>query len=151
MTAHAELAEDDFKFMLMHEGETWPAYLERVDRDYRGEVEPGRVRATMFLAFVGDDLVGRLHIRHELTPGLLLMGGHIGYGVRPGFRRRGYAAEMLRQALTLLRDEGVDRALVTCDDDNVGSIRTIERNGGVLENIVASDGEVKRRYWIELT
>jgi predicted acetyltransferase len=42
--------------------------------------------------------------------------------------------------------------LVTCDDDNVGSIRTIENNGGVLENVVTGpDLEVpKRRYWIDL-
>ena len=59
---------------------------------------------------------------------------------------------MLRQALDIAREEiGLTRVLVTCDDDNVGSIRTIEKNGGVLESIVA-DPEMttpKRRYWID--
>jgi predicted acetyltransferase len=70
----------------------------------------------------------------------------------PEFRRRGYATAMLRQSLDVARQRlGLTRALVTCDDDNVGSIRTIERNGGVLENVITMDVDVpKRRYWIDL-
>jgi predicted acetyltransferase len=76
-------------------------------------------------------------------------GGHIGYGVRPVHRRRGYATEMLRQALVIARAEGVDRILVTCDDDNTASSVIIERTGGVLDDIRRSpDGAQKRRYWL---
>ena len=70
----------------------------------------------------------------------------------PDFRRRGYATEILRQSLDIARDRfGLTRVLLTCDDDNVGSIRTIEKNGGVLENVVygADVPKPKRRYWIE--
>jgi predicted acetyltransferase len=76
-------------------------------------------------------------------------GGHIGYGVRPVHRRRGYATEMLRQALVIARAEGVDRILVTCDDDNTASSVIIERTGGVLDDVRrAPDGGQKRRYWL---
>jgi len=59
---------------------------------------------------------------------------------------------MLRQGLLIARDRfGIRRVLVTCDDDNVGSIRTIENAGGELQNIIRDPDspKAKRRYWIE--
>ena len=59
---------------------------------------------------------------------------------------------MLRLSLQIAHETlGIDRVLVTCDDDNVGSIRTIEKNGGVLENVISGPEIAKatRRYWIE--
>ncbi|GAB2520311.1 hypothetical protein GCM10027064_17310 [Microbacterium petrolearium] len=148
--AQAELAASGFDFLLAEEGIPWAQYLADVDNERRGiGLAEGRVPATMLFAVADDRIVGRVHIRHALTPSLLRVGGHIGYAVRPGWRNRGYATEMLRQGLAVLRDLGVTRALVTCDDDNVGSIRTIERNGGELEEVFAlPGGPLKRRYWI---
>ena len=95
--------------------------------------------------------MGRVSIRFELNEFLSRVGGHVGYGVAPSHRRKGYASEILTQALVLLRADGVDRVLVTCDDSNVASANTIERHGGVLDSIVPPDGdeEAIRRYWIE--
>ena len=150
--AQQELAEDGFNFAL-GDPEAWESYLAKVERDRVGrDLPPGRVPATMLYAVAGDHLVGRVHIRHELTPALLEEGGHIGYGVRPAFRRRGYATQMLRQGLAVVRDLGVERALVTCDDGNPGSIATIESCGGVLEDTRPREGgSLTRRYWIDLT
>jgi len=150
--AQAELAEDGFDFSLRDPEQTWEEYLTRVERDRCGvDLPPGRVAATMLFALVADQIVGRVSIRHELTPYLLKVGGHIGYAVRPEHRRRGYATAMLRQGLEVLRGLGPQRALVTCDDDNAGSILTIERCGGLLENTIAIAGAApKRRYWIDL-
>jgi predicted acetyltransferase len=109
------------------------------------------VPSTFLFAFAGTSIVGRVSIRHALTPDLERVGGHIGYVVVPAYRRQGYATAILRQALQIARQKlGLTRVLVTCDDDNVGSIKTIEKNGGVLESIVAGpDGDKpKRRYWI---
>ena len=92
----------------------------------------------------GDDYLGRIAIRHRLTDFLLEVGGHIGYDVRPTRRREGHATEMLRQSLPWARDLGIGPALVTCDDDNVGSIRVIENAGGELEDVRGP----KRRYWV---
>ena len=93
-----------------------------------------------------------MSIRHELNEWLLRVGGHIGYVVVPEFRRRGYATAILHWSLQIAHDTlGIGRVLVTCDDDNVGSIRTIEKNGGVLENVISGSdlATSKRRYWIE--
>lgn len=94
----------------------------------------------------GDEFTGRLAIRHRLTPALRFLGGHIGYDVRPSRRREGHASRMLAAALPIAAALGLDQALLTCDEDNLGSRRVIEKNGGVLE--AAEDG--KRRYWISL-
>lgn len=153
--AHAELAQDDFEFLLdEHDGEPWPDYVLRRNLHAQGIGLPkGFVPETFLLAFAEGELVGRVSIRHTLNDFLLQVGGHIGYGVRPAFRRRGYATAILSHALVIVRDLGVDKALVTCDDDNVASARTIERSGGVLHNVVESPagGPAKRRYWIELS
>jgi predicted acetyltransferase len=92
----------------------------------------------------GDDYLGRLAIRHRLNDFLLDVGGHIGYDVRPSARRQGHATAMLLGALPWARGLGIERALVTCDDDNVASIRVIEAAGGELEDVRG----VKRRYWV---
>lgn len=108
---------------------------------------PNHVRGYQLAADVDGELVGRVSLRFELNA----CGGNIGYGVAPAHRRKGYATEILRQALIVIRAEGVDAVLVTCDADNAASARTIERNGGVLESISPpSYGELEsvRRYWI---
>ncbi len=91
-----------------------------------------------------DELVGFVSLRFELNDFLLREGGHVGYSVRPSRRRQGYAGRALALSLHRLRERGVGDVLVTCDDDNVGSARTIERAGGVLEDIRGD----KRRYWV---
>ena len=116
------------------------------------DLPPDRVPDTKMCAFMANEIVGRLSLRHTLNDFLVKIGGHIGYGVLPHYRGRGFAKEMLRQALPMAKGLGLDRVLVTCEDDNVGSYRVIEFCGGVLENRT-EQGEGKpllRRYWIEI-
>lgn len=105
--------------------------------------------------FLLDDSTGRLlgavNIRHYLNEALLKDGGHIGDGIRPSERRKGYATKMLHLALDECRKLGIDRVLIVCNKNNIGSAKSIIRNGGILENeIIGSDGAVMQRYWIQL-
>jgi len=150
---HATTPETPTFLYDYQEGMPLDRYLELLEQHARGDnVPPGHVPSTLLFAFVGPRIVGRVMIRHELNEFLLRVGGHIGYVVVPEFRRRGYATEILRQSLEIAhRRLGLSRVLVTCNEDNVGSIRTIEKNGGVFENIVSGPdvGTPKRRYWID--
>lgn len=94
--------------------------------------------------------VGAVNIRHYLNDALLLNGGHIGDGVRPSERRKGYATEMIKLALEECKKLGLDKVLMVCDKDNIGSARSIKKNGGVLENEVLVDGMLEQRYWITI-
>lgn len=97
-----------------------------------------------------DIFVGAVNIRHYLSESLLLNGGHIGDGVRPSERRKGIATKMIGLALDECKKLGIDRVLMVCDKDNIGSAKSIINNGGVWENEVVVDGVTEQRYWIEL-
>lgn len=111
---------------------------------------PGLVTDTYRWIVEGDEYLGAISFRHELTEYLENFGGHIGYGIRPSARRRGLATWALARTLETARGRGYERVLVTCHDDNVASARTIERNGGVLEDTRANGDALMRRYWIPL-
>lgn len=144
---HDQLAPDGFTF-LQHGG-TWEQVIAAVRRESLGEdLAPGRVRCDFLVAEVDGVPVGRVSVRHELTDYLREIGGHVGYAVAPEHRRRGYASAMLRQSVELLAEGGVERVLVTCDVDNVGSAAVIEACGGVLEDVRTRGDQTKRRYWI---
>jgi predicted acetyltransferase len=150
--ADAIAGAEDSMFLLGLEPEmSWIDFLESVETQRLG-LYPSkyRVRAVQLAATVNDQLVGRTSIRFELNEFFATEGGHIGYVVLPEFRRRGYATEILRQALVIARAGGVDPVLMYCLDDNIGSIAAIERCGGVLDEVIANEkGEPSwRRYWI---
>jgi predicted acetyltransferase len=124
--------------------EGFAAYVaEKVAERERVE-DPDWVLCTNLGWAEGDEYLGRMSIRHQLNDWLAEVGGHIGYDVRRSRRRRGHATAMLAQALVVAHGLGIERALVTCDHDNVASRRVIERNAGVLED--ERDG--KLRYWV---
>jgi predicted acetyltransferase len=116
---------------------TWLARLEGASErcTYRWIVEDGQV-------------LGGIALRHELDEVLLREGGHIGYGIRPSARRRGLASWALGQMLGVAATVGLHQVLIVCKVDNVGSARTIERNGGVLEDIRQTKWGAMARYWI---
>ncbi len=106
---------------------------------------------TLFCMDVDRNIfVGAVNIRHYLNEALLLNGGHIGDGIRPSERRKGYATKMIGLALKECRSLGISKVLMVCDKENIGSAKSIMKNGGVLENELLIDGIIEQRYWIDL-
>lgn len=125
------------------------SYLENLEIH---EPKDGRVPDSVFFALDEERniFVGAINIRHYLNERLLLDGGHIGDGIRPSERRKGYATEMIRLGLIECKKLGIYRVLMVCDKDNIGSRKSIIANGGILENEIEVDGTVEQRYWIDL-
>lgn len=94
--------------------------------------------------------VGAINIRHYLNKKLLLNGGHIGDGVRPSERRKGIATHMIHLALFECKKLGITDVLMVCNKDNIGSAKSIIKNGGILENEINVNGKIEQRYWIHI-
>jgi predicted acetyltransferase len=109
-------------------------------------------QTTYILVDEEDHIYGGTNLRHELNEGLLTHGGHIGYLIRPSERMKGYGSLILKLALEKCVERGIDKALVTCREENIGSAKIIEKNGGVYEDSRKNEDENKmyRRYWISI-
>ena len=149
-----EAGEPLVPFPLSFPHDDFPKLLERLSACARGEgLAPGFVaHSTYWLVLNGSEVVGVSNLRHQLTEKLRREGGHIGYGVRPSARGRGFATELLRQTLGRARALGLSEVLITCSKANEPSVRTILRNGGVLasEEFLPERGELFQRYEISL-
>ena len=128
-------------------------WLEKVQNDLSVDtIDKDRIPATLYLTIRKSDrkIVGNLQIRHFLNEKLLNDGGHIGDSVRPSERRKGYATEQIRLALEKCKELGIDNVLMVCDKANIGSAKSIQKNGGILENEIYFGNELVQRYWISL-
>lgn len=133
--------------------ENFPGYLERILNYARGvNLNSDRVPANEFWLIAGGKIVGRSTLRHRLNSALRREGGHIGYDVRPSARRKGYGALILELTLEKAKDLKLKKVFLTCDTDNIGSAKIIEKNGGKLAGRAISEKSEKQisRYWIEL-
>ncbi len=146
----ADPAMAPFAFSLdLAPGEPFAAWLSRRADEEAGKVPAGRVPATFRLAEANGTVVGRISVRFELNAWLAQYGGHVGYGVLPPYRGKGLATAMLRSALPLLREHGVEQALVTCEEDNAASARVAEHCAGVLvARVIDEAGRVHRQYHV---
>ncbi len=138
-SARAEISFDDF--------------LKRMRERETDEIrERGLVPATLyFLVDEKNKICGALDIRHELNEYLEKFGGHIGYGIAPSERKKGYGKIQLKLGLEKAKKIGLKKVLITCDDNNIGSAKTIEACGGIYNDTLA-DAEANRikRYFVEV-
>lgn len=133
---------DDFERYVQH------IYVQ----EERDKHAPDRVPNADFWLIDNNEFIGRLSLRYKLNDHLFHIAGSIGYEIRPSKRRQGYGKEILRLGLLEAKKAGLTRALVTCDEDNIGSKLVIEQNGGQFENAVPMEDSAKKklRYWIDL-
>lgn len=153
MVEWEEAKEHIYPGVIRRKGTDYNNWLEILESYKKSETCPSRFVPShnFFLVNKYGKVLGAISIRHYLNEELLLLSGHIGYGIRPSERRKGYATEMLEMALEKCRDMGIHEVLITCDKDNLPSARTIIANNGVLENeIIEDDGNIVQRYWIAL-
>lgn len=145
------------------EGEELQFDAEKIDKDFAAFIEEYQARMrgvdpskavpdTLFWLVDGDDFIGRFSLRHKLNERLGKYGGHIGYYIRPTKRGMGYATKGLALTLQEAQKLGLKKVLITCDQDNIRSQKVIEKNGGILEDIIPSleDGKPLMRWWIEI-
>jgi len=141
-------------FVLKYPTDDFPAFIERLRQCALGsEIQSGFVaHETFWLVEADDVVVGVSSLRHSLTDSLRRDGGHIGYGIRPSARRRGYATLILKETLAKARERGIARALLTAGRGNPGSVGAIVRNGGVFESEeqLAGHADVTQRFWISI-
>lgn len=147
----------DFKSIKLWEVLGDPNDLDEIARNARlhsqGKNLPaGWVSHDVLWLIDGDKFIGIVSIRHKLNDHLRKVGGHIGYEIRPSMRGKGYANEMLKLALTKIKKLGVKKVLMTVFENNIVSIKVIEKNGGKLKDKIQNEGEedLTRRYWINL-
>jgi predicted acetyltransferase len=141
-------------FILEYDTSDFAAFIQRLENDRQGiDIPAGWVPASTFwLVQDMNTLLGVAHLRHTLTPSLKHEGGHIGYGVRPSERGKGYGTLMLEKVLVHAKQMDIKRALITCDKDNIASARVIQKNGGILDSEVPrrEGSGLSQRYWINL-
>lgn len=106
------------------------------------------VSDTFFVVRSSDNrIIGMVDIRHYLNDFLSSYGGHIGYGVRPSERQKGYATIILQKALDYAKSIGLNRIMLACNKDNTASQKTILKCGGVKEReFIHTDGKTVQVY-----
>jgi predicted acetyltransferase len=130
--------------------ETFESYLNKLREEEggRGEWVPAE---TYFYFTHHGEIAGAINCRYDLNDFLREIGGHIGYGIAPSFRKQGLAKDMLEKVLTIYREKGFKKVLLTADDTNTGSVRTIlSQNGIKTESGIKENAIPYGKYWIEL-
>lgn len=136
------------------QADSFEAWLNKCRKSEHEEtLKEDRVPATTFLAVTKDTnrLIGMTNIRHWLNDALTESGGHIGYSVRKSERQQGYAKEMLALALQFCKEQNISRVLMTCNQDNIASRKTIECNSGQFDRAFIHEGTMIEHYWIDLS
>ena len=111
---------------------------------------PNYVPYTCYVALDEDNnVVGVGSLRHELNDYLSKYGGHIGYSVVPSQRKKGYGTKILNLLLEEAKKKKINKVLITCSNDNLGSLGIIKNNNGILEDKIYNDNKITCRYWIE--
>jgi len=148
----SEQGEAFVPFVLKEQYDDFSAMVKRLESYSNGNSVPENFvpHSTFWLVDEDGCVVGCSNLRHQLNDGLLVLGGHIGYGIKPSERRKGYAQTILRLTLIEANKHGIDKAMLTVNKDNIGSVKAIQSNNGILEieKEVPGQSGLVQYYWI---
>ena len=152
MRVWRQMSDDVVPWILRLDSRSFGKYVRALlDMEKGADLPADRVRcSSFFLMRSADTMLGASNIRHTLNPSLLRNGGHIGYGVRPDERNKGYATELLRLSVHEAAVLGIKKIRITCDANNLASEKVILKNNGVFDSAVIDDDALTKRYWITL-
>ncbi|MBL4736077.1 MAG: GNAT family N-acetyltransferase [Flavobacteriales bacterium] len=141
-------------FVLRYDYDDFPALIKQLENEAKGigfkHAHVMVPHSTYWLVDEENNILGVSNLRHELNDNLRKVGGHIGYGITPSQRRKGYATLILKLSLLEAEKKGIGDVLVTCHKDNVGSAKSITNNGGILEAEFELEGRAMQNYWIRI-
>ena len=104
---------------------------------------------TYYLIRENDNkIIGMINIRLELNEQLKQHGGHIGYGIRPKERKKGYNKINLYLGLQACHKYGIKEVYLDADELNPASWRTMEALGGVFINTFTENNKTYKKYLI---
>ncbi|HRB01199.1 MAG TPA: GNAT family N-acetyltransferase [Ignavibacteria bacterium] len=144
--------EELVPFILRYDPKNFKKFVEQMEGFKNGIDIPETFvpHSTFWLVNSEDKILGVVNIRHKLNDKLNLIGGHIGYGVRPSQRRKGYATKILELALEESKKLGIKKALVTCNKNNIASKKTILKNNGIFYQEKEVEGVSVLSFWIDI-
>lgn len=129
-------------------------WLIKINKEHNGiDLPENRVPSSVYFLISHNKIVGHISIRHNINNEFLSKyGGHIGYGVRPTERKKGYATKMLHLALEKCQELGLKDVMISCKKDNIASSKTIENNSGLLreEIFIPEENTFFKKYWINI-
>lgn len=140
----------------IYDGYTFAEALERClnmeNEEYSKKFERCPSRTFLLIRESDNKIVGSINIRWNLNEKMLQFGGHIGYGIRPTERRKGYNKINLYLGILEARRLGLEKVMLDCDVNNLGSDRTLKALGGKLERteVDPSDGVLTNVYWFDV-
>jgi len=141
-------------FVLRYKHDDFPGLIQQLENEQKGiGFQHKHVmvpHSTYWLVNQENNILGVSNLRHELNENLRKVGGHIGYGIAPAQRRKGYATLILKLSLIEAKKMAIGDVLLTCHKDNISSSKSITNNGGILEEEFELDGRAMQNYWIRI-
>ncbi|MCL2620669.1 MAG: GNAT family N-acetyltransferase, partial [Defluviitaleaceae bacterium] len=146
---------EDFAYPKITTNRDAKTYFKRLERFRKGKVPEGFVPSSSFWLVDGTNYLGSGDVRHHLNESLCRLGGHIGYSIRPSAWKQGLGTIQLSLLLDEAEKLAITRPTITCFDDNIASIKVIEKNGGIRVNMITNrvrgEKRLTRIYEIDLT
>ncbi len=144
--------EERYPFPMDFDYSDFEKMLAKISDFSKGENLPsGYVQSSTLWLVDAGNLIGVTNIRHRLNKEIEHCGGHIGLGIRPSYRGKGYGRKLMSLSIAKLNVLGVDSIHIHCYKGNLASAKAITSNGGQLVSELPLESKVVQRYLVTRT